>query len=274
MVTNQAYSVVLPVYRGDNPQWFATSVQSVLDQTLPSDDLVIVVNGPVPTAIQKVVDRFAAEYEQISVIELPENLGTGGARNQGIAAARHELVAVQDADDISLPERMELLANALDADPDLALVGGQIGEFTGDDPNEISSYRRVPVTASEVESFAHKRMPVNGPTLMFRKTPILAVGGYGEGTRSEDYLLIARLLAAHRKVENIPDVVLQYRAGPEAMARRRTWKHLRGFVATRIQVKRLGIGSWWDVAVPCLAQLLLTITPKRVTDVFYRKFLR
>jgi len=269
-----AYSVVLPVYAGDNPKWFALSVGSVINQTLPSDDLVVVINGPIPHDLQREVADLSNQYPEISVINLPENMGTGGARNRGIQAAQHELVAVQDADDISLPLRMEQLVAALTADPDLVMVGGQLGEFTGDDPNQVSTYRRVPVTEAEVRAFAHKRMPVNGPTLMFRKTPVLAVGGYGEGSRSEDYLLVARLLAENAKVTNIPEVVLHYRAGPEAIARRRTWKHLQGFVATRIAVKRLGIGSWIDVAIPCFAQLVLTITPKPVTEIFYKKFLR
>jgi len=269
-----AYSVVLPVYGRDNADWFAMSVQSVLAQTLPSDDVIIVVNGPVPPALSATVADFEAAEPTVSAIWLAENVGTGGARNQGIRAARHEFVAVQDADDVSLPQRMELLTSALVANPDLVMVGGQLGEFIGEDPTEVASYRRVPTTPTEVREFAHKRMPVNGPTLMFRKTPVLAVGGYGEGSRSEDYLLIARLLADDARITNIPEVVLHYRAGPEAMARRRTWKHLRGFVSTRIQVKRLGIGTWRDVTIPCLAQLALTITPLPVTEFFYRRFLR
>ena len=268
------YSVVLPVYAGDNPHWFRASLQSVIDQTLPSDDLVIVVNGPIPDTLSHVVHQFDELYPEITVLRLPENLGTGGARNCGIKATRYPLVAVQDADDISLPTRMELLAAALTEDPKLVMVGGQLGEFAGDDPSRVTSYRRVPTSETEVREFAHKRMPVNGPTLMFRKAPVLAVGGYGEGSRSEDYLLIARLLAENAKVTNIPEVVLHYRAGPEAIARRRTWKHFRGFVETRIQVKRLGIGSWLDVAIPCAAQLVLTLTPQPVTELFYKKFLR
>ena len=269
-----AYSVVLPVYQGDNPKWFAQSIQSVLNQTLPTDDLVVVVNGPVPVKLAEVVETYRSQNPQISVIQIDDNLGTGGARNRGITAAKHELVAVQDADDVSLPTRMELLAAALHADPSLVMVGGQIGEFAGDDPTEITSYRRVPTTEAEVREFAHKRMPVNGPTLMFRKTPVLEVGGYGEGTRSEDYLLIARLLAEGAAVNNIPEVILHYRAGPEAFARRRTWKHLQGFIVTRIEVKRLGVGTWVDVAIPCLVQVALTVAPKRVTEIFYHKFLR
>ena len=268
------YSVVLPVYAGDEAAWFATSLQSVLDQTQPSDDVIVVVNGAIPEPLAALVSRFTEQYPQVGALHLAQNLGTGAARNHGIRATKHELVAVQDADDVSLPNRMALLTEALLGDADLVMVGGQIGEFAGDDPLEITSYRRVPTSAAEVEHFAHKRMPVNGPTLMFRKTPVLAVGGYGEGTRSEDYLLIARLLASGAKINNIPEVVLHYRAGPEALARRRTWNHFRGFVATRIQVKRLGIGSWLDVAIPCAAQLALTITPQRVTELFYKKVLR
>ena len=268
------YSVILPVYSGDDAEWFKMSVQSVLDQTLPSDDLIIVVNGPVSVDLDDLVRSLEADQPAITVITLATNVGTGGARNQGIKAAKHDLIAVQDADDISLPSRMALLVAALAADPDLAMVGGQLGEFAGDDPAEVTSYRRVPTSAAEVRDFAHRRMPVNGPTLMFRKAPVLAVGGYGEGSRSEDYLLIARLLASGAAISNIPDVVLHYRAGPEAIARRRTWKHFRGFVTTRVQVKRLGVGTWLDVLIPCAAQLVLTLMPQPVTAWFYRNILR
>ena len=268
------YSVVLPVYAGDNPEWFRLSAQSVLDQTEPSDDVVVVADGPLPPGLAAAVSDLAARHPEVSVLADAAHHGAGPARNRGVAAARNEIVAVQDADDISTPERMALLLAALAADPALALVGGQLAEFGGDDPANITSYRRVPLEMPDIRRFAARRMPVNGPTLMFRKADVLAVGGYGASTRSEDYLLISRLLAAGKRIANVDEVVLLYRGGHDAMARRRTWRHFREFVATRVEVHRLGIGTWADVAIPCLAQLAITITPPAVTRALYARLLR
>ncbi|MCL1801673.1 MAG: glycosyltransferase [Promicromonosporaceae bacterium] len=268
------YSVVLPVYACDDPNWLILSIESILRQTIASNDIIIATDGPLTPLLAQTIQGYSERHPEISVLIEPTNQGAGPTRNRAIAATKHPLVAVQDADDISATNRMELSLAALNADPELVMVGGQIAEFTNDDPEQLISFRRVPLKVEQVRDYSRRRMPVNGPTLMFRKAEIEALGGYGEGTRSEDYLLIARLLAAGKKIENLPQVVLWYRESAGAIARRRTWNHLRGFVGTRLEVHRLGIGNWLDVIVPCTAQLALTVTPPAVTKFLYSKVLR
>ena len=99
------FSVSMCVYAKDNPSWFKTAVDSILNQTVKPDEVVLVVDGPVPD----VLDNVIGEYEKLdlfSVIRLPENVGHGEARRIGLANCKYEYVALMDADDISLPGRL------------------------------------------------------------------------------------------------------------------------------------------------------------------------
>jgi hypothetical protein len=267
-------SVVLAVYKNDHPDWFRQSVESVLDQTIKSDDIVIVVDGPVPTELGKIVDIYDRLYPEITVKRLAKNLGAGAARNTGVRLAKNPLVAIQDADDISLPNRFELELTEFNKDSKLTLVGGQLAEFQNNDSTDIISYRHVPLTYTEIREFARRRMPVNGATVIFKKSPFLRQKGYGSSTRSEDYLLIAKFLWADHHILNIPEIIYLCRESSNSLRRRKSFSHTADFIRTRRQIYSLGINSYPDFLIPCIAQLTLSIFPVNFTHLVYKKLLR
>ena len=135
------FSVSMCVYGKDNPQWFATAVNSILYQTVKPDEVVLVVDGPVPEEL----DGIICGYEKnpvFRVIRLEKNMGHGEARRVGLNACTHDLVALMDADDISAPDRFEKQLEAFRSDESLTMIGGRISEFVGEESN-IVSYRDV-----------------------------------------------------------------------------------------------------------------------------------
>ena len=104
MDKSMKFSVSMCVYWKDDPEWFKTAVDSILHQTCEPDEVVLVVDGPVPDELGTVIN----EYEKnpvFKVIRLAENQGHGNARRIGLENCTNELVALMDADDISVPER-------------------------------------------------------------------------------------------------------------------------------------------------------------------------
>ena len=94
---NLSFSVSMCVYGGDNAEWFSQAVNSVLNQTVQPDEIVLVVDGPVPEDL----DRMICEYESnpiFHVIRFKENKGHGEARRAGLSQCKNELVAIMDAD--------------------------------------------------------------------------------------------------------------------------------------------------------------------------------
>ena len=150
------YSVLMTVYRADDPGFLRLSLESMLNQTVPSDDIVVVKDGPVPDALEQVIAQLRqANPGRIHPVQLPENVGLGLALNAGLDACRHELVARMDADDISLPQRCEKQLQLFAEDPQLDIVGCPVQEFSGD-PSNIVGCRNVPLTQEEILRFARR----------------------------------------------------------------------------------------------------------------------
>jgi glycosyltransferase involved in cell wall biosynthesis len=232
------------------------------------------VDGPIPPQLEQIVDIYDRLYSEITVKKLPKNLGAGPARNVGIKLAKNPLVAIQDADDISTPERFALELAEFNKDSKLTLVGGQLAEFENNNPKHITSYRHVPLTYPEICHFARRRMPVNNPTIMFKKNIIRKINYYGDSNRSEDYLLVIKLIKNNYLIANIPEVVALYRTNTDCYSRRKNWGNLIDFIVTRQKIHALGMATTADFLIPCVAQLIITVSPKSMIRTIYRRALR
>ena len=101
------YSVLLTVYKSDSPEYFKLSLESMINQTIPSNDIVIVEDGPVPETIENVINEFKKGHPEIHPLQLKKNMGLGVALNEGLKICKNELIARMDSDDISMPMRCE-----------------------------------------------------------------------------------------------------------------------------------------------------------------------
>jgi len=197
------YSVLMSVYRGENAENFWQSVQSVLNQPFVTNDFVIVCDGPLTWELDAVLEKITAEYDSIvNVIRLPENVGIGAAANIGLQACQNELVAKMDSDDIAVYGRFALQCDCFEQNEQLSVLGGYIEEFD-DDPDKPVAVREVPVANEEIRQMARRRQPFNNTTVMYRKSAVIAVGGYRNFRRNEDYDLYVRLLHAGYYTQNL-----------------------------------------------------------------------
>ena len=142
MKAKQNYSVLMSVYHADNPDWLRVSIKSILDQTIPTDDFVIVCDGPLSEGLNQVLDEYSEVNNCIHVFRLKKNVGLGNALAFGIKCCKNELVARMDADDISLNNRAELQLK-LHETGNYDVVGGEILEFI-DNPKYPIDIRGVP----------------------------------------------------------------------------------------------------------------------------------
>ena len=118
------YSVLMTVYKNDDPEFFKLSLLSMLNQTIPSNDIVVVKDGPVTDELQSVLDELSSEYpDRINQVQLENNIGLGLALNEGLKVCKNELIARMDSDDFSLPMRCEEQLKMFEEDPSLDIVG-------------------------------------------------------------------------------------------------------------------------------------------------------
>jgi glycosyltransferase involved in cell wall biosynthesis len=157
-------------------------------------------------------------------IYLPENEGHGNARRVSLDNCENELVALMDADDISIAHRFEKQLSVFKNNADVDIVGGQISEFIGV-PTNITGNRVVPLHDLEIKSYMKKRCPMNQVSVMFKKSFVEKVGGYIDWFCEEDYYLWIRMAEANGKFANVLETLVNVRVGDEMSSRRGGWKY-------------------------------------------------
>lgn len=216
----EKYSVLMSLYIKENPEYFRTAIDSMLNQTVKPDEIVLVEDGPLSDALYTEIKCVKEAYPGIITSVVNEtNLGLGPALQRGLEAARNELVARMDTDDIAIPNRCEMQLEFMQSHLDVSIVGGQIEEFV-EEANNIVGKREVPTSDAELKIFIQKRCPFNHMTVMFRKSDILEVGNYREWFWNEDYYLWIRLALADKKFANLPGTLVMVRVGADMYQRR------------------------------------------------------
>jgi len=222
---HEAYSVLMSVYRKENPEYLRQAIESIQAQTLPANDFVLVCDGPLNEPLDSVIAKKQQEMgTTLNVIRLAKNGGLGNALNEGIKHCKNELVARMDSDDIAYPDRCEKQINVFNTHPEVSICSGVVEEFTTD-PEVVDTRRVPPETNAEIVEFAKKRNPFNHPCVMYKKSAVEAVGSYQDFYLLEDYYLWVRMLMAGYQGYNIQEPLLHMRAGSEMYKRRAGWKH-------------------------------------------------
>lgn len=221
MKEREPFSALMCVYEKDDPRWFAAAFESIQNQTEKPDEILLVVDGPVPERLDREIFRFA---EACTVIRLPENRGHGEARRVALEACQHDLAAWMDSDDLSVPTRFEQQLAAFAEDSSLSAVGGQIAEFS-ENPETITGYRVVRQEHDAILSDLKLRCPMNQVTVMLRRSHAQRAGGYQDWYCNEDYYLWLRMALAGQKFRNLPQVLVKVRTSPEMYRRRGGWKY-------------------------------------------------
>ena len=214
----EPFSLLLPVYSGDKPDYFVRAFRSSVDQqTLRPDQVVVVQDGPISAELSRVVDEAVASSPvEASVVRLARNVGLAHALERGLDACAHDVVARMDADDISLPERFAKQLPMIEDGCDL--VGTGMLEFN--ELDRILGRRVPPVGQDEIARQARFRDPFNHPTVVYRKSAVEASGGYRHLPLMEDYWLFARMIMQGSTVQNLPDPLVMYRVDSGAYNRR------------------------------------------------------
>jgi len=199
-------SVVMPVYNAQ--RYLAEALQSVLSQTFTDFELIVVDDGSKDESLS-IIKRVAGRDPRLKLISRP-NTGIVGALTDGIEAARAEVIARMDADDVCLPQRFERQVEFLRNHPDHCLVGSRV---TLIDPDGLPIGTWATQTTHEEIDQAHldRRWPVVHPTVMMRRAAVMAVGGYRKQYNTLEDLDLFLRLAEHGRLANVPEVLLLYR---------------------------------------------------------------
>lgn len=207
-------SAVLPVHAAVPGEQLRASLDSLVAQTRPVDEIVVVEDGPLGPDLLAVLDELPALVR----VRLRTNQGAGIANQEGLVAAKHPWIVKADSDDLSEPHRVERLVETA-TERSLDVVGASIAEFV-DDPTEVCRVRRMPIEHEEIRRRMVWNNPINHPTVLFRRDVALEAGGYPDLRSMQDYGLFIKMMTVGARFGNVDEVLVRFRAGPDMRGRR------------------------------------------------------
>ena len=178
-------SVILPAFNAE--KYLGEAIESILSQTFTDFELIAVDDG----STDRTPDILRANPDhRIRIVSNRSNLGVARSLNNGIAEARGRYIARQDADDISLPERLQKQFDYMEAHPQVAVLGTGRQTMTGGGKTKTNS---PPMESPTFEDML-KSSRLVGASVMIRKNRLDETGGYDDFFRqADDYDLWLRL---------------------------------------------------------------------------------
>lgn len=267
------FSVLISVYKKEKPSFLEDCLNSIFMQTLCPTEVVLVKDGPLTPELDDVIRKYV-DLVNLKIISLEYNSGLGIALSKGLECCSYEIVARMDTDDIAKHNRFEKQIAIFKQMPNVDVVGTWIDEFVGENINNIVSVRKLPEVSNDIYSFSKKRNPINHPTVMFKKSAVLAVGGYQDFPLFEDYYLWIRMLVKGYNFYNIPQSLLYFRTSSDVYKRRGGWSYAINEWRLRRKMLYLNLISRSEFWREMPLRFLIRIVPSFVRRYFYLSFLR
>jgi glycosyltransferase involved in cell wall biosynthesis len=210
-------SIITPAYNSE--KFIRQTIRSVLDQTYPNWEYIVVDDGSTDTTA-RIVEEYRRKDSRIHY-RFQENQGQAAARNTGLSAATGDLVAFLDHDDLWLPEKLTVsVSEFIGGKQDVLFTDAYIFETD----EELKNIAKLPTmhissaTYSGIDGFSfflyHNLIPML--TVLARREALLAVGGFQPLKIADDYLMWMNLLLSGYVLRGIDMPLSLYRMHPEA----------------------------------------------------------
>jgi len=261
---------IMSVYSGDRSDWLGAALDSMLNQTVPRENIHIYIcaDGPLTPELDACLERFAGRIHKL--VRLPENKGLAFALNQLISVLEGEaFVFRMDSDDICLPDRTAVQMAFLEKHPEILLCGASIQEFRNS-PEDHGLLRTYPADTAAMRRYILKANPFAHTTVCFRREFFARVGTYNEALPlRQDIELWFRAITKDIPMVNLREPAVLFRVSEELVRRRNLAVGLvefRIFMKGIYQLKGVHPAMIWPVL-----RLVVRILPAWMTGLIYRK---
>lgn len=269
----QQFSVLLSIYNKENASFLRECLDSIFQQTLLPDEVVLVKDGPLYEELDEIITEYANKYLEFKIISLKENKGLGYALNVGLQHCSYDLVARMDTDDVAKYDRFEKQIRIMRGDLKFDVVGAWVDEFEENVFNVIS-VRKLPETSEEIYSFAKSRNPINHPVVMFKKQAVIDAGGYQHCPFFEDYYLWVRMLMNGSEFYNIQESLLYFRFSSAMFKRRGGWKYTIYEWRFQYMIRKMRFISFYQFSKNIFIRSITRLLPNSLRTVLYKRVLR
>lgn len=274
LLTYLEYSVLMSVYIKESPEYLRIAIDSMLKQTIPPSEFVIVQDGPLTDRLYMVIDEFRIKFPGLfRIVAYQNNYGLGYALQKGICACTKEIVARMDSDDWASPVRMEVQLSVLQS-KNLDMIGSQVTEFL-ESPDAYISITNLPENHDEIRDFSKRRNPFRHPAMVYRRDMVIKAGNYStDFLYFEDWDLFNRMLSIGCKAANVHEPLVAMRVGEDFYARRGGVRYLKQVWMFKMEQVRNGYFTLFDFISSFAPQLCVCLLPNNIRARIYKKLLR
>jgi glycosyltransferase involved in cell wall biosynthesis len=264
-------SVLMSVYAGTRPCELKEALESLVEQTAPATEVVVVKDGAVQAATDSVLTGYS-EKLPIKLVALNKNQGLATALNTGLRHCTHQWVARFDSDDVCLPNRFEAQASLIRTEK-VDIIGSNIEEFQ-DNAEHPVAMRKVPTRHRHIQRYALKRNPFNHMSVCYRRDSVMHVGGYPNVPLMEDYALWLLLIASGARMYNMRCPLVRVRVGGGMYARRGGITLLKSERLIQMSMVALGLKTPFRACLDGFQRGCFFVVPVSVRKAVYRAWLR
>jgi glycosyltransferase involved in cell wall biosynthesis len=263
----------MAVYCKEKTEYLKIAVNSMINQSYPPAEIVIVEDGPLSDELYRALEDFEKVYPLIRRIPINTNRGLGLALAEGVKQCKNEWIARMDTDDYSKPERIEKQIKFLLSHPEVDIIGCSVCEFENE-IDRLSTYRKTPERHEEIVKFSKKRTPFVHPTVLLKKSKVLQCGNYRNRKYVEDYDLFIRLLINGSIGYNISDSLVYVRTNPYVYARRGGIAYLKNMLSFNLEYYILKWFNFRQFIFRSGANIVVSLLPNVLRNLTYKTFLR
>lgn len=199
----------------NDERYLGHAIESVLRQTYADFELLLINDGSTDRSRE-----IAAAFRdpRIVLVDNEANIGLTKSLNRGLRAARGELIARLDGNDVALPDRLAKQVAFLDTHPNVLAVGGQARYIRPNGAHTRRHMLRRPVTADGLAWALMLYSALAHPAATFRKAAALEIGGYDERFVIAQDMTLWSGLARRGELANLADVVIEMRLDPSSIS--------------------------------------------------------
>jgi glycosyltransferase involved in cell wall biosynthesis len=268
------YSCLISLYSKENPEYLCESLNCLINQTVPPDEILVVKDGQLTEQLEIILDDYKSLYPGLfSFVSYEENRGLWYALRQGVPACRNEIIMRMDVDDVSTLDRAAKELKVLQEHSEIGCVGSNVTEFENN-VNHPVALVNLPEKHEDIVAFGKKRCPFRHPSLMYRKSVVLAAGNYQEMPLFEDYDLYMRLFSTGCKFYNIQESLVYMRTSQDFYARRGSYEYMKKMLHFKIACLKRGnytVGEFLYCTIP---HMIVCLMPNSLRKFVYQHMLR
>lgn len=216
-------TVGIPYYKGTKPEDLKLAIESILFQSFSEIIIHLIQDGIVDENLSSLIREYVSHHENVTLIEIPQNMGLSYALNMSILNCSTKYYARMDSDDIAHPDRIKKQYNFMELNSQIHILGSWVDEFYDESILKAgpiyrnANYKfltiKTPKEKKDIANSFHYKNPICHMSVMFRKDVFAKIGLYNSSyRRTQDLELWSRALKADVGITNLQEPLVYVRA--------------------------------------------------------------